>query len=96
MTGWWWNQGGEAEDRRGRIPDGRCPSGVLPRRRLKVPSPTSLRRFTQSGGMEILETPFTAEPSRQREVQTFVHKFRSIPAFTANLTMELFQKQTQC
>ena len=31
-----------------------------------------------------------------REVETFVDRFRSIPAFTANLTMELFQKQTQC
>uniref|UniRef100_A0A061R603 Mitotic spindle assembly checkpoint protein MAD1 n=3 Tax=Tetraselmis sp. GSL018 TaxID=582737 RepID=A0A061R603_9CHLO len=53
-------------------------------------------RFTQAGGMEIQETPFTAQPSRQQEVQTFIAKFRSIPAFTANLTMELFQKQTQC
>ena len=24
------------------------------------------------------------------------YRFKSIPAFTANLTMELFQKQTQC
>lgn len=31
-----------------------------------------------------------------REVDTFIERFRSIPAFTANLTMELFQKQTQC
>jgi hypothetical protein len=46
--------------------------------------------------MEMLDTPFTAQPHRQHEVQTFIHKFKSIPAFTANLTMELFQKQTQC
>ncbi len=46
--------------------------------------------------MEMLDTPFTTQPSRQQEVQTFIGKFRSIPAFTANLTMELFQKQTQC
>lgn len=32
----------------------------------------------------------------QREVDTFVDRFRSIPAFTANLTLEHFQKQTQC
>ena len=31
-----------------------------------------------------------------REVETFIDRFRSVPAFTANLTMELFQKQTQC
>ena len=55
-----------------------------------------LGRFTQGGGMEMLDTPFTTQPSRQQEVQTFISKFRSIPAFTANLTMELFQKQTQC
>eukprot|EP00873_Tetraselmis_striata_P016155 jgi/Tetstr1/436419/TSEL_025249.t1 len=55
-----------------------------------------LFRFSQAGGMEMLDTPFTSHPSRQQEVQTFIHKFRSIPAFTANLTMELFQKQTQC
>mmetsp|Transcript_3177 Transcript_3177/g.9010 ORF Transcript_3177/g.9010 Transcript_3177/m.9010 type:complete len:779 (-) Transcript_3177:5355-7691(-) len=53
-------------------------------------------RFTQAGGMEMLDTPFTIQPARQREVQTFIGKFGSIPAFTANLTMELFQKQTQC
>ncbi len=32
----------------------------------------------------------------QREVETFIDRFRSIPAFTANLTMDYFQKQTQC
>ncbi|EFN59200.1 hypothetical protein CHLNCDRAFT_138125, partial [Chlorella variabilis] len=31
----------------------------------------------------------------QREVETFIDRFRSIPAFTANLTMDCFQKQTQ-
>ena len=31
-----------------------------------------------------------------REVDTFIHKFHCIPAFTANLTIENFQKQTQC
>jgi len=30
------------------------------------------------------------------QVDTFVNKFKSIPAFTANLTMEGFQKATQC
>jgi hypothetical protein len=29
------------------------------------------------------------------QVETFVTRFRSIPALTANLTMELFQRQTQ-
>lgn len=32
----------------------------------------------------------------QKEVDMFVTRFRSIPAFTANLTMEMFQKETQC
>ncbi|KAL3148911.1 hypothetical protein ABBQ32_001779 [Trebouxia sp. C0010 RCD-2024] len=31
-----------------------------------------------------------------KEVETFIVRFKSIPAFTANYTMEQFQKQTQC
>ena len=30
------------------------------------------------------------------DVETMLCRFKSIPAFTANLTMENFQKQTRC
>ncbi|KAJ9514773.1 hypothetical protein QJQ45_028545, partial [Haematococcus lacustris] len=52
-------------------------------------------RYTKERGMEMVATPFTST-RLAREVDTFVNRFRSIPALTANLTMELFQKQTQC
>ena len=44
--------------------------------------------------MELVPTAFSKRLAR--EVDTFVHKFHCIPALTANLTMENFQKQTQC
>ena len=31
----------------------------------------------------------------QREVDTFIVRFKNVAAFTANLTMDLFQKETQ-
>lgn len=45
--------------------------------------------------MELVPNAFT-QGRAAREVETFVRKFNSIPAFTANLTMEGFQRQTQC
>lgn len=45
-------------------------------------------------GPELLPTLYSDR--LRREVETFLNKFKSVPAFTANLTMELFQKQTQC
>lgn len=51
-------------------------------------------RFTKEHGMKLVETEFTKK-RLHREVETFVTKFDSIPAFTANLTIENFQKQTQ-
>lgn len=45
--------------------------------------------------MELVPNTFTRE-RLAREVETFVRKFNCIPALTANLTMENFQKQTQC
>ncbi len=44
--------------------------------------------------MELLPNDFVAKRLRQ-EVDTFIGRFKSIPAFTANLTMENFQKHTQ-
>ena len=44
--------------------------------------------------MELVPNVYSAKWSR--EVDTFISKFRCIPAFTANLTIENFQKQTQC
>lgn len=51
-------------------------------------------RYTKERKMVLVETEFTRK-RLQREVDTFVTKFDSIPAFTANLTLENFQKQTQ-
>ncbi len=53
------------------------------------------RRFTAEEGMQLVPTPFTSG-RLAREVDTFVRRFKCIPALTANLTMESFQKQTQC
>ena len=40
-----------------------------------------------------MPTPYA---TRHRvEVSTFLERYRSIPAFTANLTMELFNARTQ-
>ncbi|KAG2488979.1 hypothetical protein HYH03_012420 [Edaphochlamys debaryana] len=58
--------------------------------------PSVLLIFRYSGGhMELVPTTFTRE-RLAREVGTFVTKFNCIPALTANLTMDNFQKQTQC
>ena len=45
--------------------------------------------------MELVPNDFTSR-TLAREVDTFVRKFNCIPALTANLTMENFQKQTCC
>ncbi|EFJ39612.1 hypothetical protein VOLCADRAFT_100757 [Volvox carteri f. nagariensis] len=52
-------------------------------------------RYTGGGRMELVPNTFTRE-RLAREVETFVRKFNCIPALTANLTMDNFQKQTQC
>ena len=53
-----------------------------------------LCRYTKARGMELVPNMYSERCSR--EVNTFIVKFRCIPAFTANLTIENFQKQTQC
>ncbi|GIL68543.1 hypothetical protein Vafri_21808 [Volvox africanus] len=60
--------------------------------------PAALLVFRCMGGggrMELVPNTFTRE-RLAREVETFVRKFNCIPALTANLTMDNFQKQTQC
>ncbi len=47
----------------------------------------------KSGGMQLLPTPYTER--LKQEVETYIGRFRSIPAFLANLTMENFQKSSQ-
>ncbi len=44
--------------------------------------------------MELLPNEHVTKRLKQ-EVATFIGRFHSIPAFTANLTMENFQKHTQ-
>ena len=47
----------------------------------------------KSGGMQLLPTRYTER--LKQEVETYIGRFRSIPAFLANLTMENFQKSSQ-
>ena len=51
----------------------------------------------QGGGPLDLTMQTTAfSETMQREVDMFVNRYKSIPAFLSNLTMDIFQKQTQC
>ncbi|UPR00652.1 mitotic spindle checkpoint protein MAD1 [Chloropicon primus] len=47
-----------------------------------------------SGAAELVPTEYSE--TMQREVDTFIGRYKTIPAFTANLTMDIFNKQTQC
>ena len=49
----------------------------------------------KGGGMELLPNEYVTKRLK-RDVETFIGRFKSIPAFTANLTMENFQKNTHC
>lgn len=44
--------------------------------------------------LELVPTPYTQRADVAKEVETFVGKFRSVPAFTANLTIERFNQTT--
>ncbi|KAG6541966.1 hypothetical protein Mapa_016603 [Marchantia paleacea] len=48
----------------------------------------------KAGNLEMIANEYTASPEIQRQVTTFLRNFKSIPAFIANLTMELFNKTT--
>lgn len=43
-----------------------------------------------NSGLKLLPSPYTEK--LKQEVATYIDRFRSIPAFLANLTMENFQK----
>lgn len=51
-------------------------------------------RMLRDGRLVLVPTDYSAR-RLAREVETFLNRFKSIPAFTANLTMETFQRQTQ-
>eukprot|EP01018_Ginkgo_biloba_P009534 Gb_26246 [translate_table: standard] len=48
----------------------------------------------ESGNMNLRMNEYTSQTEISREVDVFLHKFHSIPAFTANLTVELFNRAT--
>ncbi|XP_019169506.1 PREDICTED: mitotic spindle checkpoint protein MAD1 isoform X1 [Ipomoea nil] len=48
----------------------------------------------ESGNTNILANQYTLQPDISRQVEIFVRKMNSIPAFTANLTVESFNKRT--
>ncbi|KAL2621334.1 hypothetical protein R1flu_001539 [Riccia fluitans] len=48
----------------------------------------------KAGNLEMIANEYTSSPEIQRQVITFLRNFKSIPAFIANLTMELFNKTT--
>ncbi len=50
-------------------------------------------RLSKAKGIRLVPTPYS-EGLRQ-QVDTFLSKYKSVPAFTANLTMELFNQSTQ-
>ncbi|GMI86128.1 mitotic arrest deficient 1, NITRIC OXIDE-INDUCED EARLY COTYLEDON SENESCENCE 1 [Hibiscus trionum] len=48
----------------------------------------------ESGNTNILANNYTAQPEISHQVDIFVRKMNSIPAFTANLTVESFNRRT--
>lgn len=44
--------------------------------------------------LEPIPSAFTQRPEVAKELEMFVVKFRSVPAFTANLTLERFNQTT--
>ena len=51
-------------------------------------------RMLRDGRIAFVKTEYSTQ-RLSREVETFVKRYQSVPAFTANLTMENFQKNTQ-
>lgn len=58
------------------------------------PGAELLFHMQRDGRMVLVPTPYSSQ-RLAREVDTFITRFKSIPAFTANLTMETFQRHTQ-
>ncbi|KAF3961148.1 hypothetical protein CMV_014205 [Castanea mollissima] len=48
----------------------------------------------ESGNTTILANDYTSQPEISRQVEIFIRKMNSIPAFTANLTVESFNRRT--
>lgn len=48
----------------------------------------------ESGNTNILANDYTSQPEISHQVDIFIRKLNSIPAFTANLTVESFNKRT--
>ncbi|KAJ0959761.1 hypothetical protein J5N97_000550 [Dioscorea zingiberensis] len=48
----------------------------------------------ESGNASILVNEYTSQPEISHQVEIFIKKWNSIPAFTSNLTMESFNKRT--
>lgn len=48
----------------------------------------------ESGNASILVNDYTSQPEISHQVEIFIKKWNSIPAFTANITMESFNKRT--
>ncbi|XP_044489496.1 mitotic spindle checkpoint protein MAD1 [Mangifera indica] len=48
----------------------------------------------ESGNTNVLVNNYTSQPEISRQIDIFVRKMNSIPAFTANLTVESFNKRT--
>lgn len=48
----------------------------------------------ESGNTNILTNKYTSQPEISQQVEIFIRRMNSIPAFTANLTVESFNKRT--
>nr|XP_029118244.1 mitotic spindle checkpoint protein MAD1 isoform X3 [Elaeis guineensis] len=48
----------------------------------------------ESGNTNILVNDYSSQPEISQQIEIFIKKMNSIPAFTANLTMESFNKRT--
>ena len=85
------------------LASGLAPMSGVRLERLELPSAggpvvltAACRRIRDDDGRMVLVPTDFSSSQLAREVETFIDRFKSIPAFTANLTMEYFQKQTQC
>ena len=54
-----------------------------------------LFKLTKEGHMILVPNEYVRRRLK-KETETFIERYKSIPAFTANLTMDNFQQQTQC
>ena len=51
-------------------------------------------KYRAGEGVEMIDSPFSSSSLLEPMVKTFVRQFKCIPAFTANLTIENFNKTT--